>query len=279
MKVILEPTVHAVAATQFLGHPIYKIPPDGSDATKLSSFAAKGCYDSFGENGRSNIENQNQVLQTRHGSVLEHFYISLFITGITRGLSIELNRHRHFAISQRSTRYTAEEDAAIVLEPYYAELFRKYNPIKFGADFDSYRWMSNDWINKDSPASDEVIILDHLSSSNRSILNYQREVKNLIAENPNKLEGTALRKWARGKARNVLPHNLETRATYTANLREWRWILELRSERHAEAEIRRLVSHHIFPVLVSIAPEYFSDFGIGAIVDGIPELVPNYSKV
>jgi len=126
MRVILEPTVTTFSKQIFIEHPVYKIPADGNDAVKIGAFAAKGCYDSFGENGRANEENQRQVIEHVHGSVLEHIQVGVFIEGVTRGLSLESNRHRQNAISQRSTRYTAEEDAAIVLEPYYAELWRKY---------------------------------------------------------------------------------------------------------------------------------------------------------
>ena len=126
MKVILEPTVTTFAKQVFIEHPQFKIPDDGNDATKIGSFAAKGCYDSFGKNGRANEANQAQVLEQLHGSVLEHINASLYIEGISRGLSLESNRHRQLAVSQRSTRYTAEEDAAIVLEPYYAAIFKKF---------------------------------------------------------------------------------------------------------------------------------------------------------
>ena len=54
MRVITKPTVTLIAKQVFLGHPDYKIPDDGSDAVKIGAFAAKGCYSSFGETGRSN---------------------------------------------------------------------------------------------------------------------------------------------------------------------------------------------------------------------------------
>ena len=108
MHIITEPKVTVVAKQVFIGHPDYLIPPDGDDATKLGAFAAKGCYDSFGENGRANVKNQEAILEHAHGSVLEHINFTLFVEGITRGLSLESNRHRQLAVSQRSTRYTAE---------------------------------------------------------------------------------------------------------------------------------------------------------------------------
>lgn len=291
MKVILEPKVTVVGHSTFVEHPVHLIPIDGSEACKIGSFAAKGCYDSFGENGRGNQKNQASILESRHGSVLEHATVSLFIEGVSRALTLEMNRHRLFAISQRSTRYTAEEDGSIVLDPYYAELFKKFD----------FRWEKNVqyappdglWMAGNQSVMEAILnryTLDnqearefHLMSSflmqaENDIATYKDQVETLIKLNPMKLEGFDLRKWARGKARNVLPHCLETRVTYTANHRAWRWFVEVRSSIHAEAEIRRL-ANLVLTELKKIAPEYYEDFTMTDLYDGIPEWQPKYSKV
>jgi thymidylate synthase (FAD) len=258
LKIITEPRVTVVAHTVFVGHPEYLIPPDGDQAVRTCAFAAKGCYDSYGESGRSNVVNQETIISTGHGSVLEHFSISLFIEGITRGLSLEMNRHRHFAISQRSTRYTAEEDAAIVLEPYFAHLYHRMGEEDFhGRERDALEL--------------------HLQSCDAGVLDYRAHVEQLIALNPERLSGTDLRKWARGKARNILPHALETRGTWTGNLRAWRHFLEMRSERFAEAEIRRLATH-VFNALQPVAPLYFADYKT-VLVGDWPEFQTDHRKV
>jgi thymidylate synthase (FAD) len=96
--------------------------------------------------------------------------------------------------------------------------------------------------------------------------------------NPLNLTGFDKRKWARGKARNILPHALETRITYTGNLRAWRWFIESRSDRHAEPEIRRL-ANVVLTTLRNEAPLYFEDFVNMGDYDGIPEWVPEFRKV
>lgn len=264
MKILLEPKVTVVAHTTFLGHPDYPIPADGSDAVKTCAFAAKGCYDSYGAEGRPNAENQAAILSSGHGSVLEHFSVSLFIEGITRACSLELNRHRHFAISQRSTRYTAEGDAAIVLDPYFAELYREYGEEPEGGE-----------VPLETPA--QTLLWDHLEWCRQAILEYETEVKTLVKLNPEGLSGTDLRKWARGKARNLLPHALETRGTWTGNLRAWRHFIELRSERHAEPEIRRLADE-VFDALYSVAAFYLSDYTVKS-VRGLREYATPFRKV
>ena len=270
MKIITQPKVTLVAKQVFLGHPEYLIPDDGNDAVKIGAFAAKGCYDSFGVTGRANEANQLAILEHQHGSVLEHITFTFFIEGITRGLSLESNRHRQLAVSQRSTRYTAEEDASIVLEPYYANLYEKYRP-----------WIEDpnkDDITPDFDLDELNLLVAHVTSMEQSFMSYERDVAWLMKKNPLNLKGFDLRKWARGKARNVLPHALETRITYTGNVRGWRWFIESRSDKHAEPEIRRL-ANHILSVLADEAPIYFQDFQVSEVYDDIPVWTPKYRKV
>jgi len=272
MKIITQPKVEIVGYTVFKEHPTYKIPPDGTDMERLGAFSAKGCYDSFGVDGRSVAENQREVLEHKHGSVLEHSSVSVFLEGITRALTLELNRHRPFSISQRSTRYTQEEDSAIVLEPYYAKIWDMYK----------LHWLeltNTVLVPKEYGDQPSVqLVKGFVESCGNSISEYQKEVELLMKLNPNGLKGFALRKWSRGKARNILPHALETRGTWTMNMRAWRWFVEVRSNRAAEPEIRRL-AEIIFNKLITVAPLYFEDFHLTEIVDDIPEWQPKLSKV
>ena len=273
LKVITQPSVDVISVPEFINHPRHNIPKTDDEIVKLCAFAAKGCYDSFGEDGRSCEENQEAILEHRHGSVLEHAHISLWIEGITRGLSLELNRHRTFNISQRSTRYVAEEDGAIVLDPYFVKLFFKYKPNWEGSFF-----VGSDFATGQN-LTEKMLLLDHMNTQVRTIQSYRKQVDVLMELNPNGLTGFDLRKWARGKARNCLSHGVETRGTWTNNIRGWRWFIEARSTRHAEPEIRRL-SAVILEKLHGVAPLYFNDFYENfEIVDDIPEFVPKYSKV
>lgn len=273
MKIITEPTVTVIAKQQFLGHPDYDIPDDGNDAIKIGAFAAKSCYDSFGKDGRANELNQIALLEHAHGSVLEHINYTLFIEGITRALSLESNRHRQLAVSQRSTRYTAEEDAAVVLEPYFALLYKKYEEYLLDPKKEDLEDFEGNF-----DINEFNFIASHLASLQNSFDAYERDVAWLETINPNNLKGFDLRKWARGKARNTLPHALETRITYTGNLRAWRWFIESRSDKHAEPEIRRLADT-VLLTLREEAPLYFEDFKQQELYDGIPVWVPKYRKV
>jgi thymidylate synthase (FAD) len=283
MKILLEPKVTLVGCTRFFPHSRYELPDDGTDAERLGAFAAKACYDSYGKDGRSVVSNQRAILEQRHGSVIEHSYASFFVEGVTRALTLELNRHRLLNISQRSTRYTEEGDAAIVLEPYYANIWKKYS-LDWNAErlvlpsaFDYYTSQAGISL-EDVLPKDLWLIHEFVYGCQEAIRRYDQQVQMLMSLNPLKLSGSHLRKWARGKARNILPHALETRATYTANHRAWRWICEVRSGVSAEPEIRRLISY-LLPKLKELAPRYYEDFEISEIYDGLPVWKPAHSKV
>lgn len=274
MRVITEPKVTVISVPQFFEHPDYDIPEDGTDVERLGAFAAKSCYQSWGKEGRANVANQRAVIESLHGSVLEHAHISFYVEGVTRALSLEMNRHRHLNISQQSTRYVKEDEGAIVLDPYYAKLYRKYK-MTFDQFGPHHGVMMGDI--GDYDVREVQLLHGHLNTAEAAFRRYAAEVNTLMHLNPLKLDGFALRKWARGKARNILPHALETKAVYTTNFRSLRHILEVRSSRHAEPEIRRLMKH-IWDAVVNIAPTYFEDFTYD-MVDDLPEFRPTYSKV
>lgn len=283
MKVITGCAVAVVGTTVFKEHPIYKVPKDGTDIERLGAFAAKGCYDSFGDGpeARSCVENQKQMLEHAHGSVLEHSQTSLFIEGISRALSLELNRHRPFAISQRSTRYTKEEDSAMVLEPFYANIWHRYN-LTWDENTDELivpaKYQAGDSVADEEMPKELRLVESFLNVCRETVDEYSNQVNLLMELNPEGKEGFDLRKWARGKARNVLSHALETRGTWTMNYRAWRWFIEVRSSRHAEPEIRRL-AEQVLVALNPLAPAYFSDFQLVGIFDGIPEYAPTHRKI
>lgn len=278
MQVITKPMVRLFSRQVFIENPDFLIPDDGNDAVKIGAFCAKTCYDSGGKNGRPNEENQESVKEHRHGSVTEHVVFGLYITGITRACSLESNRHRQLAVSQRSTRYTQEEDSAIVLEPYYAKLWDKYPMRENNTNYERNRWLFVDETVYPTTNPDAILLSDFVNASAGAVATYKEQVEMLMTANPNDLRGFDLRKWARGKARNILPHALETRIAYTGNVRAWRWFLEARSDKHAEPEIRRL-AYEVYKVLLAESKVYFGDFYVSEIYDGIPVLTTPYSKI
>lgn len=254
MKVITAPTVTLVSKPAFTPHPIYEVPEHDAPAESLIATAGKVCYDSYGRDGNSVAAHIRNLVDSDHHSVLEHVNVGVFIEGISRGCSHEIVRHRLFSYSQRSTRYTAEEDAAIVLDPYYARLYEHAH--------------AND-------RDEDFLLARFLESCEADLYAYRLQVQILERLNPEQLTGRDLRKWCRGKARQVLPHALETRMVMTGNLRAWRHFFLMRTSRHAEAEIRR-VAECIFRVVSPVAPTVFSDLG-AELVAGFLELTEGAS--
>ena len=88
----------------------------------LGEIAGRTCYMSFGKGRKSNREYLENILSSKHGSVLEHAVWNLLITGVSRALTHELVRHRAgFGYSQLSQRYVDESEARYVVPPLYQE--------------------------------------------------------------------------------------------------------------------------------------------------------------
>lgn len=65
----------------------------------LVEFAGRICYASFGssQGRKATKEYIDNILKHRHFSVLEHYNLTMLITGVSRSLTHELVRHRHFS--------------------------------------------------------------------------------------------------------------------------------------------------------------------------------------
>jgi thymidylate synthase (FAD) len=268
MKIITNPTIHILSVPTFFDHPSYALPDGGTPSERLITHAGKGCYDSYGRDGRGIPEHIHNLLASRHGSVLEHANVSLFIEGISRGCSHEVVRHRAgFAYSQRSTRYTNEAEASIVLEPYMAELYER----KALENFCEGQCQMG--------MEESAIINSFIMQCEDAFKAYNLQVEWLMEEAPKEKKGTDRRKWARGKARQLLPHALETRLTMTGNLRSWWHFLEARSDRGAEPEMRRL-ANAVMNTIIGVAPLVFMPlWDNSVVVDNFPEFSSLWRKV
>jgi len=203
----------------------------GNDADKLIETAGRTCYDSFGK-GRNSEEYAEHILGVGHGSVLEHATYTFFISGVSRGLTHELVRHRiGVAISQRSTRYVDETETPWVMHP----LLREFLP----DDFYNFRIR---------PA---IVQMQQLYFDTVELLQTQLKERGV--------DGLTARKQARGAARGFLGNALMTELTWSANVRALRNMIEQRANPAADAEIRQL-AFRIWEIMVEELPVYFSDY-------------------
>lgn len=261
----MNPHVEVIAVTKFLGVPC-KLRPmfeehqklnkfiesqdQGPDIARLTECAGRTCYDSYGT-GRSSAEYHNHILQVGHGSVLEHASISFYISGISRGCSHELVRHRAgCAISQRSTRYVDESESEWVWHPLLSD--EDGNP----------------------PVTSELSFDTTARQMYKQLVEYV-ETKLLLKG----IDKQTARKQARGAARGALGNALETSMVWTANIRALRNVLEQRASKFADAEIR-LLANRLYEESLQVCPEYFSDYKKQTCPDGIGyELITDYRKV
>ena len=243
MHIIRRPRVTVIARQQFVYPEHIRWESDSEvPGEVVAEFAGRLCYLSFGEDAglegghrtiRGRTTNESylaNILQVKHGSVLEHAVWSILIEGVSRALTHELVRHRAgFGFSQLSQRYVDESEAHFVVPPAIV-----------GDDALMAAWHTQ----IESAQQAYVHLVDELMTR-----------YGWVADKVHR------RKMAREAARGVLPNSTETKIVVTGNARAWRTMLELRSSEAAELEIRRLAVMAL-RVLQAEAPAFFSDFEI-----------------
>lgn len=235
---IVPPKVQAIAWTHF--EPPADVPwqTDADGGEGLAEFAGRACYQSWKKPNPATATNSGylrHILEVGHLSVLEHGSVTFYISGISRSLTHELIRHRHFSYSQLSQRYVPEKDAAMV-EP-------------------------------DVIAEDPELHAKFLAATDAAVKTYTELLEGLEKKFADVEQATLRRKQARQAARAVLPNATETRIVVTGNYRAWRHFVAMRASEHADVEIRQLAVACLRE-LQRIAPNAFADFEISPLPDG-----------
>ncbi len=259
MHVFREPRVTLLARQQYLGAPHIRWSGDSvAPAESIAEFAGRVCYLSFGTDagfegghklirGRTtNREYLANILETRHGSVIEHAVWTFLIEGVSRALTHELVRHRHLSFSQLSQRYVDESEVGFVLPPE---------------------------ISPDTPAFDIW-----KRSCERALEDYRELLAIIEDQVKDEPSATLRRKRARQTARSLLPNSAETKLVVTGNARTWRHVIELRGSSTADTEIR-LLAIAMLRVLREEAPSLFGDYRICRSENGIELIETDYPGV
>src|SRR6476469_7525543 len=131
MRILHEPQVFLIARQQFdeaavdqfiAGEGMIWETDAPSAADKVVEVGGRVCYMSFGKGRKTNHEYIANILEAKHGSVIEHAGWTFLITGVSRSLTHELIRHRAgFGFSQLSQRYVDETTADFVEPEAVAE--------------------------------------------------------------------------------------------------------------------------------------------------------------
>src|SRR5580698_5488373 len=230
--------VQPIAWTQFAPPDDVDWDTDADGGQALAEFAGRACYQSWSKPNASTATNAGylrHILEVGHLSVLEHGSVTFYLTGVSRSLTHELIRHRHFSYSQLSQRYVPEKDAAMV-EP-------------------------------DVIADDPELHALFLQATEAAVRSYTELLEGLEKRFADVEHATLRRKQARQAARAVLPNATETRIVVTGNYRAWRHFVAMRASEHADVEIRQLAISCLRQ-LVDVAPAVFGDFQVSALADG-----------
>lgn len=227
-----------------------------SSGAQLCKIAGQTCYASFSPKRTMNREAARyfkNIMESGHGSVLEHANFSFLLYGISRSLTHELIRHRAgFGFSQLSQRYVSGRVLRFVERPEFQD----------GGKF-------------------HQLFLERID---RAYAEYHKIAEALLAEQGS---GTAilsaeaktdLRKKVNQAARGLLPNETETIMVITGNVRAWRHVIEMRASDHSELEIRALAVR-LFLCLQQIEPILLGDYQLHELPDGTHAITTANRKV
>lgn len=227
---------------------------NASDSGVLCETAGRLCYLSFVKRRPGGTPEYIQhILESGHGSVLEHTAFSVLIAGVPRSFTHELVRHRAgAAYSQQSQRYVNEADAQFVMP----------------ADVMKHPDAANLWQEAVQQAKDTYKKLADVMAACMDTGDASQTVE----------QRRELRKIVRQSARAVLPESTASQIVCTLNARAWRHFFELRTSRYADTLMRK-VAFMVWCILRTKSPEIFSDYAEVPLPDGTVELQTKYRKV
>jgi thymidylate synthase (FAD) len=192
--------------------PSYEIinEPNWDSAVLQLEKAMRTCYKSEAKITKGSAEKLiKNIIKQGHESTLEHISMSVkFICD--RGISHELVRHRHCSFSQESTRYVKYDGDMEFILPCWMDKFflgewglaKLSKYIPLGKD---YHWTA-------------------------AMLNSEKSYQSMLSAG-----------FAPQQARSVLSNSLKTEIVMTTNLRDWRHIFHLRSDKTAHPQMRELM--------------------------------------
>ncbi len=254
---------------------------DADGGPALVEFAGRACYQSWSKPNPATATNAGylqHILEVGHLSVLEHGTATFYLTGVSRSLTHELIRHRHFSYSQLSQRYVtgAEpvEPDVIRDDPYLHGVFRRAWSVAEGAYAELLHALERKYTSVHQRESVPPFVAayeGHAACGNVDAAGAIIPRCVACGERwpcpPSQGARTAARKLARQAARAVLPNATETRIVVTGNYRAWRHFITMRASEHADVEIRALAVACLGE-LMRVAPNVFGDFTTYSLDDG-----------
>ncbi len=223
-----------------------------TDTERLIEVYGRLCYKSFKPGLNANVTKIREhnsdyisnILNVRHGSVIEHPVLNFIFADVSRVFTHELVRHRvGVGISQESLRFVRLEDLG--------------------------QWLP-------SVISENKQAVEIFVKTFEELESLQLELARIFElDSPSK--PFSEKKVITSAMRRIAPIGLATTIGWSANPRTIRWLLEMRTHPSAEEEIR-LVFGQLGEIVIQRYPNLFSDF-TPDMVDGHPWYRTQYSKV
>lgn len=233
------------------------VPEWGTDAETsadlLTEFAGKSCYMSFDTTLNKNLTKtgtrnnhdyiQQGLIANSHGSVLEHSTVTFFITNVSRVVTHEIIRHRAgTAFSQTSGRYVRTDEMSYYIPK---DIYDEGGHV-LATFTDAFRQMEDN-------------------------------ARKLVSASNIDNQPFSLKKKLTSAFRRIIGNGQANHIVVTANHRAWRHMIEMRTDPHAEEEIRV-----VFADISRQLRERFKTIYADAIIteeDGIEVTTFKHSKV
>lgn len=258
----VEPQVAHIASTKLnyaevarylkdIGAEEYQLDEGISDAEQLVIIAGKACYKSFVAELNPNVRKVrddpqvylDNIHKTGHGSVTEHASDTFMFWNVSRVFTHELVRHRiGVAMSQESLRYVRLTELQCWLPSCITE-----NPAAVKIFEETFEYLEK----------------------------RQLELAELYGIDA--MKSFAKKKVLTSAFRRIAPIGLATAIMWTMNIRTARHIIQIRTSRFAEEEIR-LVFDKVAEIMTEKHPLLFQDF-VRLEYEGIGEWVAEYAAM
>jgi len=201
--------------------PKYEIQEILTNSVDLINYAGRLCYRVPSPTNRHAYkEYVGKLIKAGHESVIEHSFLSVLFV-CDRGISHQLVRHRLASFTQESSiRSRQLNDEPEFIVPFWLKgIYDNVGEIN--------KALKKSW------NVTEISIAFNLNPFEEAFLTYLHN-----AEYNFKI---FKKQYGREMARDLLPTCLATRILVSANFREWRHILKLRTSKHAHPQIRELM--------------------------------------
>lgn len=245
----------------------------------LCSMFAKMCYKSLVVGKNANISKTRSVkanlegcFDTGHGSIFEHFQLNYVVTNCSRVYTHEQVRHRvGWAYSQTSGRYCRLDSIDLVWDPILDPVKDLW--LKGLSDIEDLVYLTECKLGlRKPPKLDEQSKQGYVNTNPMYWANWRDSPKDAAVFKwvPDDSFDFEKRKKITSAIRRIAPNGQSNEIGMSCNIRALRQVVQVRTARHAETEIRNIFAqvYHLtaakFPLIFHRAKT--------RIYDGLPEV-------